>query len=59
MRRMDRYREPPAGPAAPPPPKRRRGGRWIWNAFAVIGIATVIYLLVTEVLMRVLAWMTP
>jgi len=37
----------------------QRRGRWIWNAFAVIGIATVIYLFVTEVLMRVLAWLTP
>jgi len=41
-----------------PPESRRKPRRLIGTVFMMIGIATVVYLLVTQVLMRILAMMT-
>ncbi len=43
----------------PPKPERRHSRfEGIRNVLAVIGAATVLYLFVTQILMRLLAWMT-
>ena len=47
-------------PAPPPPDRpRRRRGELIRNVLAMIGAGTVLYFFVTEVVMRVLAFLTP
>jgi len=61
-----RRRRPPAEPAPPPPgavpgPDHRRNRpkfNFFRNLFAIIGVGCTLYFLITQVLMRVLAWIT-